>query len=798
MEENKFEGLTSSEVSKLTEEKKVNISSSNKSKSIGRILFDNIFTLFNLVNIIIAIAIACVKAWKDLFFIVIIILNTAIAIFQEIYAKKLVDKLTLLNVNKVKVIRDGKEIEIDINNLVLGDIYILQGGMQVPCDSVILSGSIELNESILTGEADTISRNKDENILSGSVVVSGKAYCKITKVGDENYTNKLTKESKKIKKASSHLLQSMKKVTFFSTILIIPLGISLFLEGYFLRNQDVSSLITSTAGSLLGMLPKGLVLLTSVALFSGVIKLSKMKILVHDIYSLESLSHVDVICLDKTGTITTGEMKVNELIKLSKDNKLDYSYIDKQICSYLNYIDDNNQTFIALKDKFILNDNNNNNNNIEEVKFINKLNFSSQRKYSACLLEKVNKYMIIGAYDKLSKNKIPTLEEKLKKGFRVLIIGYVDKIDDIEYIQNNIELIYGVVITDVIRKAAKETINYFYKEGIDVKIISGDNKQTVETIANSVGLQNVKAIDMSEVSYDENNLKELIEIVKEYNIFSRVTPKQKKDIVVALHKLNKKVAMTGDGINDLLALKEADCSISLQSGTQATKQISQLVLLDSNFDNLPNVLLQGRRVVNNVTRSASVFFIKTIYSFFLSIICLCMNVQFPFLPFMITVIDLVCEAFPSFFTIFDKNYNKVDSHFFLKVLKNSVPNAITVTVVIGVMMGIYPLVNLRFEEMRTIVYYCLVMVTMIGVIISFYKFNWYRCLIVGIMVVGFIIGVVFFKSVVSLVPIKEVYLQAIVCLSSTLVLCVLLNVASYLIYRSKVFKKKFYKEEVCK
>ncbi len=769
--EEKIENLSSEEVSKLKQEKKVNISTHKVTKSVFKILTSNIFTLFNAINVLIAIALALVKAWTDLFFIFVVLLNLVIGIAQELHAKKLVDKLSLMNISKVKVIRDDKEVEIKVDELVLNDTYILESGMQVPCDSVILKGNVELNESILTGESDTIYHGSEDEILSGSIVVSGKAYCKVMRVGDDNYTQKIANESKKLKKLNSQLLQSMKKVTFISTLLIIPLGIALFLEGYFLRHTQIAELVPMTAGSLLGMLPKGLVLLTSVALATGVIKLSKMKILVQDIYSLETLSHVDVVCLDKTGTITTGEMKVEQKIKLNKN--INYNEVDKIIGAYLGYIDDNNQTFKALKQTFPI---------IDEVKFLSKINFSSQRKYSACQLED-NTYYMIGAYDKLCKTKIPYLENMLTQGKRILVIGQTSSLDNI---QDNFIPYYGIVIEDVIRHSAYETIEYFNKEGVNCKIVSGDNPLTVLSIAQKVGFKDPKVIDMSK--FDTEN--DLYELIDNYDIFARVTPSQKKLIVDALHKKGKKVAMTGDGVNDLLALKEADCSIALASGSDASKQISQVVLMDSDFKNLPYVLLEGRRVVNNVKRSAQVFFIKTIYSTLMSFVCLFLNVPFPFLPFMITVVDLVCEAFPSFFTIFDKQYQKVNNYFFPSVLKTAIPNALVITVYVSFMMLFYKKMEISFEQMRTISYYILVSVTMFSVLMSMFPYTKWRVFIVCFMISGFTIGAIVFKDLVHLVVIKDVIVLALLMIGSAVLFSLCLNKLFDKIFNSKKFKLK--------
>lgn len=767
---NKIQGLTKQEVDSLKAAHKVNITKTKITKSYPKILFDNIFTLFNGINFLICSALIAVKAWKDLFFILIILMNMAIAIFQEIKAKRLVDKLTVLHSAKVKVLRDYELVEIDVSEIVLGDVILLEGGMQVPCDSVIVEGFLELNESMLTGESDLIKKTLEEKILSGCAVVSGKAYCKVVAVGKDNFASSLTLKAKKLKKVNSLLLQSMRKVTFISTISIIPLGIILVLEAFFLRHASFTILIPQTAGALLGMLPKGIVFLTSVSLASGIIKLSKKDILIQDIYSLENLSRVDYLCLDKTGTITTGKMSVKKVIKVT--NLDDYNR-KNIIGAFFKYSIDNNETFKAIQEKF---------KDESDYELEKVVPFSSERKYSlVSLTNGIN--VCLGAYDKLVLEDKHNVSKYLKKGYRILALGTLkdeNKIKD----PNNFELFYIIVLEDEIRSGAKETIEYFKNENLGVKIISGDNPITVSSIAKKVGLINYRSVvDMSKIKDEEIKY-----IVEKYDIFSRVSPNQKKLIVDALHEKKKKVAMTGDGINDILALKEADCSIALASGSDASKQISQVVLLDSDFTNIPQILLEGRRVVNNVTRSSEIFFIKTLYSALLTIFCIFLNLPFPFLPFMITFIDFACEAFPAFLTILDPSYHKVSKGFFAPVLKRAIPNALAVSLGILSLMVFNRLGYISSDYVRTIGYMILATITMKAVFTSFMPLSKWRMIVLALMVLGVIFAILVFNKLLSLTLPNDYLLEGALAIISFFGLSVIFNHISDWLCQKKLIK----------
>lgn len=640
-------------------------SKETSTKSTAQILKDNICTLFNLLNLLIAIALIYVHAWSNLFFALVIIVNISIGIAQELKAKRLIEKLTLLSQPNANVERDGKKISVPISDILSDDILLLESGNQIPADAVVIDGELEVNESLLTGESDAILKRAEDSLMSGSSVISGTCRAKVLHVGADSYAAKITKEAKKLKSMNSELVGSMRKVTKMTSFFIVPLGILLFLEAMFLQdNSTLYSAVVGTSAGLLGMLPKGLYLLISISLAAGIITLSKKNVLVQDLYSLENLAHVDVLCLDKTGTLTEGKMKVEKAVVLNKKNDDLFSDF---IGSFLKNTKDNNATFQALSSYFSEND---------KLSPVSEIPFSSDRKWSAMTFEGKGTFLI-GAPERLCKDNPPKeVQESQSKGKRVLLAGITNGQVQKDKPLPDIEILAVIIIIDPVRDHAAETIAYFQSEGVAVKIISGDNPLTVSSAAQQAGVAgSEKWVDMSTVSD-----KDIDKAAKEYSVFGRVTPLQKKQLVEAFHKEKHTVAMTGDGVNDLLALKEADCSIAVGQGSDAARQTAQLVLLDSDFSVLKNVLMEGRRVVHNVTRSAGVFLIKTIYSVLLCIICLLTNTPFPFVPIQITVIDLIIEGYPSFFLSFIPDSRRVTFKFLPEAMRRALPNAISIAV----------------------------------------------------------------------------------------------------------------------
>lgn len=687
-------------------------------KSKGRIVRENLFTLFNFLNFLIAALLFAVGAYSNMLFIGIIILNIVIGTAQELKAKKLVDELSILNRPSVLVRRDGEETQIGMEEIVRDDIIVLASGSQICNDAVVVDGSLEVNESLLTGESDAVVKEKGAKLLSGSSVIAGKAYARVIHVGDENYAARLANEVKKEKQVHSELLGSMRRVTRFTSCLIIPLGIILFLEAILLRQTTVDEAVVSSSAALLGMLPKGLVLLISVSLATGVIRLAKMKILVQNIYSLETLAHVDTLCLDKTGTITDGKLKVRSIVPLTDMPKGEISAI---VQSYMAACDDNNATFQALKESFPQN---------EYYRPVNRIPFSSKRKWGCISFEGAGS-IFIGAPERLMDRLPERLEHELGKGRRVVIIGYCGKIwEDEQILPDRIEPLYGVVLEDTIRRNAAKTLKFFREEGVDVRVISGDHVKTVSMIAKRAGLERWKdAVDMS-IQGDSPDYDRLCRM---YAVFARVTPKQKQELVKVLKRQGHQVAMTGDGVNDLLALREADCSIAMADGSDASRQISQVVLLDSDFTHLPQVVMEGRKVIHNVTRTAGVFFIKTIYSVLVSIFCLLANVPFPFIPIQITLIDACIEAYPSFVTILESDTRRIRGSFLKSALSHAAPFGIAAAVMIAVISLASPFSP---AENRTVMYLLLILISMAAVIKSCIPFTGLRAFICITMLIG--------------------------------------------------------------
>ena len=703
-------------------------------KTIPQILKDNVCTLFNLLNFIIAVALALVGAWSNLLFFLIIALNTVIGIVQEIKAKRLIEKLTLLSMSAVTILKDGKEVEIMPDDAEKGDILLLHSGEVICADSVMLDGYAEVNEAILTGESEPVVKKAGDKLLSGSTVIAGKCTAEITCSNEDSYANKLVDEVKKAKSAKSELMQSMRKVTKFTGFIIIPVGVIMFIQALLIRNNILYDSVVSTSAALLGMLPKGLVLLITIGLAAGVIKLSKKNILVQDLFSLENLAHCDMICLDKTGTITEGKMAVEKIVPLGSN---DTGLVTKLMSTYVHHTTDNNSTFHALKDYFEGGD---------TFDVSSTVPFSSDRKWSAVMLSD-GRTMVMGAYEKLGKGSMPSkLKNEAEGGKRVLVVGLAEEVSSNSVDPEKVELLAAVILTDPIRKNAQETIQYFYKQGVAVKVISGDDPTTVAAVAERAGIDNAHmAVDMTKVR-DED----IPEAALKYTVFGRVTPNQKKILVSELQKAGHNVAMTGDGVNDLLAMKQANCSIAVGQGSDAARQTAQLVLLDSDFSVLKDVIAEGRRVINNLTKSAGVFFIKTIYSVLISILCIFLNTDFPFIPLQITLIDAVIEGFPAFFMSFEQNDKQVHGTFLNNALRSAMPNALAILISYIVLYILSFNMGISDSQVSLIIYLTVGAVSLLGVVKASMPFNKFRLALAVISIVGFTAAILLFSSFLEL------------------------------------------------
>lgn len=729
-------GLSTEEVAKQKELGLQNNYEENVAKSTKDIIFDNVMTLFNFLNFAIAVCLLFVGAYSNLAFLAIIIVNMSIGIFQEIHARNLVQKLSIVAKENVHVVRNGVQQEIDTKELVMEDIVIISAGEQVPSDMEVIDGKVEANEALLTGESDLIEKEIGDTLLSGSFIVSGQAYARVIHVGAENYAVKITQEAKVHKPIQSELVNSIRKVSKFTSWVIIPLGIILFVEAFWLRDAGIKTSVVASAAALLGMLPKGLVLLISIALTTGVIKLAKKRILVQDMYSIETLAHVDTLCLDKTGTITEGKMKVQKAIILHDK----YEELFPQIIgSYLSESTDNNITMQAIRDHYEVS----NRFGAKEV-----LAFSSERKWGAIEFPEIGT-VYLGAPERLvDDSRLPeAVFTAQENGYRVLMLAIAEQQPLNETKMPYLEPLAILEIDDPIRQNAKETLAYLKEEGIDLKVISGDNPVTVSNIARRAGLPSYESyIDLSTKTTEA----EVREAVQQYTVFGRVSPQQKRTIVRELKDTEHVAAMTGDGVNDVLALREADCSIAMAEGDGATRQISNLVLLDSDFTTLPDVLFEGRRVVNNVTRVSSVFFIKTIYSFILSIICALTAIAFPFIPIQVTLIDLVIEGYPAFFLSFEGDKRKVVGKFLPTALKNASVNAL---LVVANIIAVYLIgQNQGFSSLdtTTLMYYLLVGISCMAVVRACLPLNPLRIFLVFSTIIGIYVAAMLFHNILEI------------------------------------------------
>ena len=633
--------LTSEEVTKA----KKNISEIKPYKTTKEIIFSNIFTFFNAMNLVLATFIATTLRFENILFLGVITINTAIGIFQEVRSKNALEKLSLLGRSKYRVNRDNEIINIDSEEIVLGEYLHLNLGDQVPVDAEIIEGSIEVDESLLTGESDNIFKTTGDKVMSGSNVVSGSCLVRAVAVGEDSYINKLAKSTKEFKKYPSKLRDYMDKILKVISILLVPVAIMLYMRGSSLGRGYVEIVLRS-AGALVGMIPEGLILLVSVSLAVAAMKLAKKKVLVQELYCVETLARVDVLCFDKTGTITTGNMNVVEI----------NDEVAEKLSSYLAYFDDENATSKALKNYLTCEKQW----NVEELGA-----FSSKNKYSFIKLKNGGTYFF-GAYEFLGfSSEMDEYYENLKKeGYRILSLAYTE---DSTNIPTNMKLVGHVVLSDEIKENTKETFKYFESQGVEVKIISGDNHIAVYGVAKKAGFkEDAKAIDMTKVTDEEFE-----KTVLENDIFGRVTPEQKQRMVAVLQKASKTVAMSGDGVNDVLALKKADISFAMNGATSAAKSVSNIVFLTDDFGVFYDILMEGRRVINNIQKVASLFLTKTFFSIVFSILSVIFALEFAFIPIQFTIISAITIGIPSFFLTFEANKEKVSNNFMKDILTNA-------------------------------------------------------------------------------------------------------------------------------
>lgn len=660
-----FNGLTAAEVNARIEAGKINIADDSSDRTTGKIIRDNLLTYFNLIFLVITVLLCIAGAFRDLTFLPIIIGNILIGIVQELRAKKTLDKMKILNAGHAVVIRDGKRQRVTAEELVIDDLVWLSSGDAICADSVVVSGEITVNESMLTGEADGIVKKENEELLSGSFVVSGEGYARLTRVGNDSYISKLTNEAKALKKGEeSEMIRSINMFVKVIGIIIIPMSVILFVQAFVFRNASFRTSITSMVASIIGLIPEGLYLLTTLALAVSMMKLARDKVLLHDMKSIESLARVDVLCVDKTGTITKPEMTVTEIV--SCDDSMNEVFTDYVMSSI-----DNNATAVALK-KYL-----NDNNVMKGKRTASKVYpFNSTVKYGAMAFN--GDYYVLGAPEFIIKTGFNNLKDDISqyttKGYRVIVLAKAENLTRDGVIDGEILPLGFVVLANEIRDNAVETFTYFKEQGVAIKVISGDNPATVSEVARQAGIENAeKYVDASTLT--DNMM--ISEAIAKYTVFGRVTPKQKQQFVKALKMQGHTVAMTGDGVNDILALKDADCSVAMASGSEATAQAAQIVLLDSDFSRMPEIVLEGRRVVNNVQRSASLFLVKNIFSLLLTIFSTVLMISYPLMPSQVSLISMFTIGIPGFLLALEPNKSRIKGHFLGNVLLKALPAGLT-------------------------------------------------------------------------------------------------------------------------
>lgn len=661
-------GLTSQQVQEHRLHGWTNKAVEPPSKTTKEIVHENVFTYFNLIFVVLAVLLCLVGSFRDLTFLPVIIANTLIGIIQEIRAKQVLDKLTMLNAPRASVVRDGKRTVINAEDLVVDDIVIFKAGDQVCADAEVSAGEVQVNESLLTGEADEITKRKGDKLMSGSFIVSGQCHARLDKVGEDSYISKLTLQAKAMQsKEQSEMIRSLDKLVKCVGVAIIPIGIVLFSQAFFIQHDGFRESVTSMIAAVIGMIPEGLYLLASVALAVSSIRLAQKKVLLHDMKCIETLARVDVLCVDKTGTITENTMKVQKLIKTDEYDEKEKGGLSLLVGDFAAAMTNDNITMAALKEYFT---------KASGKKVLSKTGFSSATKYSSVTFE--DGAYVLGAPEFVLKEKYDDYAEEITEyastGSRVLAFGICDGEVDGKPLTHGILPFGFVLLANPIREAAKETFEYFAEQGVEVKVISGDNPVTVSNVAKQAGIKNAdRYVDASEFEDEQSMRKALLN----NTVFGRVTPSQKRKFVRILKEAGHTVAMTGDGVNDVLALKDADCSIAMASGSDAAAQASQLVLLESDFSCMPEVVLEGRRVVNNIQRSASLFLVKNIFSFLLSVASVVFMFTYPLEPSQVSLISMFTIGVPAFFLALEPNKNMIKGHFLTNVLLKALPAALT-------------------------------------------------------------------------------------------------------------------------
>lgn len=750
--DNNIIGLTGSEVEQRIAPGLTNKINTNTDKTAMEIVLSNVCTYFNLIFLIISILLIVVGSFRNLTFLPVIIGNTVIGIVQELRAKKTLEKMKFLSAPHSDVIRDGELQKVLSEELVKDDIILLTAGKQICADALVISGSIQVNESLLTGESDEIEKNTGSKLLSGSFVVSGECYAKLEKVGEESYISKLSTQAKTMKsKEQSEMIRHINLIVKVVGIVIIPIGAVLFLQSFYVNGDTLRKSVTSTVAAVLGMIPEGLYLLTTVALAISTMKLATKKVLLHDMKSIETLARVDVLCVDKTGTITEPDMKVEDVFLCKGANSsIDYSDFEKLLFSYALASKDNNATMQALKEYA----------NKKGIKgavdaTVKVLPFSSSLKYGSITFE--DGCYILGAPEIILKDNFVSFENEIldytEKGSRVLLFAKYDGSDIEDGINGNVTPIGFIAFENPIRENAVDTFNYFKSQGVDIKVISGDNPLTVSQIASQAGIENAENyIDASLLDTD----KKIQEAISFYTVFGRVTPKQKQKLVKALQADGHTVAMTGDGVNDILAMKDADCSVAMASGSEAATHAAQVVLLDSDFAHMPDLVYEGRRVVNNIERSASLFLVKNIFSLLLAVLSAVFMFTYPLEPAQISFVSMFTIGVPGFLLALEPNKNRIKGSFIKNVLIKALPGGLTDVIAVFALVVCGEVFEISTDSIGTVATMVMSVVGFMILIKISYPLDLRKYIIILLNIAGLIFTGIFLRKLFALTDLSGI------------------------------------------
>lgn len=753
-------GLTSQQVNDRIQQGLTNLPVDTNFKSISQIIKENTFTYFNLIFLVFTILLVLVQSYHNLTFLPVIIGNILIGIIQEIRSKQILDKLTVLHATHATVVRDGQTSKVATDDLVLDDIVLFKAGDQIPADAQVVHGSVQANESLLTGESDEVPKSEGDTLMSGSFIVSGDCYARLEKVGADSYISKLTNEAKTINnEEQSKMIISLNKLVKWVGIFIIPIGITLFCQSYFFNNNSIQKSIVTMEAALLGMIPEGLYLLTTVALALSATRLAKDKVLLHNMKSIETLARVNVLCVDKTGTITEDKMSVDKLIsaKPNGDDTQTLAELTNYISDFAAAMPEDNATMAAIKSHFT---------DTSSRKPLSFTTFSSVDKFSSVTFKEGT--YLIGAPEMVLRDQYEDYANDItpfaEKGYRVLVFGKYEGTLTDKQLSAPVTPLGFILLSNAIRANAKKTFQYFGQQGVDVKVISGDNPATVSHIAKVAGVKHAdEYIDARELTTVES----IAQAVKTHTVFGRVTPEQKKMFVKVLQKDGNTVAMTGDGVNDILAMKEADCSIAMASGSDATAHAAQVVLLESDFSKMPQVVMEGRRVVNNIERSSSLFLVKNIFSFLMSIFAVIFSLTYPLQPSQITLISLFTIGLPSFFLALEQNKQRIQGNFLLNVLGKAIPGGITDMLIVGALVVCGTIFKLSPTDISTTATLLLIVVGFMVLFKISSPMNRFRQIIFCSSFAGMLIFSLFFSKLFSLTKISPTSILLLVILFFT-------------------------------